>query len=312
MAGTLPLGHVGANLADHLQGRVRVHAVNPGQVHPRHLIQVGPDVEARRVPLMGLFTIGSRRFAVAAVLKPFQLGFNLPVALGNLILIHPVQLQGLGQLEDMFLPPVPLQRLGDGRLVRLDPIIAQLRQLTRIPLAAHDGLDDVHAGLAGDVADDVLELHVHLGQRLLHMLDMVGRVFHQHRSLAQVATQASDLPVGPEGARQQSVGVQLLQPLAVQHVGLAPGHVLDAPGVHQHHRKAPFFQHAEQRYPVHPRRLHDHGLHAALGQPLRQAIQVRCEGGKLLYRLLRTVGGHRDEMAGGAHVDARRIQVQLG
>ena len=43
----------------------------------------------------------------------------------------------------------------------------------------------------------------------------------QHRSLAQVATQASDLPIGPEGSRQQAVGVQLLQPLAVQHVGLA-------------------------------------------------------------------------------------------
>ena len=27
--------------------------------------------------------------------------------------------------------------------------------------------------------------------------------------------------------------MQLLQPLAVQHVGLAAGHVLDAPGVHQ-------------------------------------------------------------------------------
>ena len=72
--GAGPFGHVGANLADHLQGRVRIHAVDPGQVHSRHLIQVGPDIEARRVPLMGLFTIGSRRFAVAAVLKPFQLG----------------------------------------------------------------------------------------------------------------------------------------------------------------------------------------------------------------------------------------------
>ena len=57
---------------------------------------------------MWLFAIGRRRHTVAAVLKPFQLGFNLPVALGNLGLIHPVQLQGLGQLEDMFLPPVAL------------------------------------------------------------------------------------------------------------------------------------------------------------------------------------------------------------
>ena len=76
--------------------------------------------------------------------------------------------------------------------------------------------------------------------------------------------------------------------------------------------KAPFFQRPEQRYPVHPRRLHDHGLHTALRQPLRQAIQVCCEGGKLLYRLLCAVGGHRHEMAGGAHVNAGRVQVQLG
>ena len=35
-----------------------------------------------------------------------------------------------------------------------------------------------------------------------------------------------------------------------------------------------------------------------------------AESLKLLHRLFRAVGGHRDEMAGGAHVDARRVQVQ--
>ena len=30
------------------------------------------------------------------------------------------------------------------------------------------------------------------------------------------------------------------------------------------------------------------------------------------HRLLRPVGGHRHEMAGSAHVNARRVQVQLG
>ena len=48
--------------------------------------------------------------AAAAVGKPPHVGFDLPVALGNLGLIHPVQIQGLGQLKDVFLPPVPLQR----------------------------------------------------------------------------------------------------------------------------------------------------------------------------------------------------------
>ena len=127
------------------------------------------------------------------------MGFDFPVALGNLGVIEPVQFQGLGQLEDVFLPPVAPQRLCDGRLVGLDSGVAQLRQLHWIPLATHNGLDDFHAGLARDVADDVLQLHVHLGQGLLHVLDVVGGVFHQHGPLPQVAAQASD--ISPSGRK---------------------------------------------------------------------------------------------------------------
>ena len=47
--------------------------------------------------LAGIF---SRRFAIAAILKPLQLPFNLPVALGDLVLISPVKLQRLGQFKD--------------------------------------------------------------------------------------------------------------------------------------------------------------------------------------------------------------------
>ena len=108
MLGAGPFGHVGANLTDHLQGRVRIHAVDSGQVHSRHPVQLALGIKTGRVLLIALFAIGSRRFAVAAIFEPLQLGFNLPVALGNLILIEPVQFQGLGQLEDVFLPPVAL------------------------------------------------------------------------------------------------------------------------------------------------------------------------------------------------------------
>ena len=107
-------------------------------------------------------------------------------------------------------------------------------------------------------------------------------------------------------------GVQLLQPLAVQHVGLATRHVLDAFGVHQHHLEVPLFQHPEQGYPVHAGGLHDHGLHTALGQPVRQTVQVRREGLELSNRLCGTVGEYRHEMAVGPHVDARRVQICLG
>ena len=254
---------------------------------------------------------GARRPPLKALL-PLELGFNLQVALGDLGLVGPVKLQGLGQLEDMLLPPVPLQRLGDGLLVGLGPGISQPGQPAGIPFPLDDGFDDVHARLAGDVADHVLELHVHLGQRLLHVLDVLGGMLHQHGPLPQVAAQAADLILGPEGPRQQTVGMQLLQPLAVQHVRFPARHVLDASGVHQQHLEPALLQHAEERYPVDPGRLQDHRLHTAFGKPVGQAVQVRREGLKLPHRLLRSVGGNRCIVAAGAHVDARRVQVQQG
>ncbi len=196
MLGARPFGHVGANFADDLQRREAVHAVDPGQVHPSHPIQVGSDVEARCVALTASPAVLGGRSAIAAVLELLQLGCNLPVALGNLGVIEPVQFQGLGQLEDVLLPPMPPQRLGEGVLIRFHAWATKLRQLVGVPFAAHNSGDDVQTGLAGDVADHVLELDVHLGQRLLHVLDMMGGVPHQHGSLPQVTAQASYVRLG--------------------------------------------------------------------------------------------------------------------
>ena len=104
MLGAGPFGHVGANLADHLQGREAVHPVDAGQVHSGHAVQMALDIEAGRVLLVALFAIGSGRLAVAAVLELLQLDFDLPVALDNLALIEPVQFQGLVSTTNLPLP----------------------------------------------------------------------------------------------------------------------------------------------------------------------------------------------------------------
>ena len=266
-----------------------------------------------RVALTAPPTVGGRRPAVALVLEPLQVDFNLPVAPGNLILIEPVQLQGLGQLEDVFLPPVPLQRPGDGVVVRFHARATKLGQLAGVPFAVHDGLDNVHPGLAGDVADDVLELDVHLGQRLLHVLDMVGSVLHQHGPMPQVAAQTPDVRVWPEGSRQQSVGVQLLQPLAVQHVGLAPRHVLDATcgstSITSNPRSSSTPNRGIQYTPVDSMTTVS-TPHWANQSANRYRSAVKAANSS--HRRLRAAGGHRHEMAGGPHVDARRVQVYLG
>src|SRR3954463_4980298 len=43
-----------------------------------------------------------------------------------------------------------------------------------------------------------MELQVHLGQRLMHVLDVGGRPFEQPLALAQIAPQGRDLALGPE------------------------------------------------------------------------------------------------------------------
>ena len=79
-----------------------------------------------------------------------------------------------------------------------DPGVSELRQLAWVPFTSHDGYDDLHTGLPGDVADNVLELDVHLRQRLVHVLDMMSCILHKHRPLTQVTPQAPYLRVGSE------------------------------------------------------------------------------------------------------------------
>ena len=57
---------------------------------------------------------------------------------------------------------------------------------------------------------------------------------------------------------------------------------------------------------------HHHRLHTAFSKPLGQAVQVGGEGLKLPHRLFCPVGRNRHEMAGGAHINSCRVQIQLG
>ena len=81
--GAGPLRHVRADFADHLQGGESVNAGDAGQVYPSHPVQMCLDVEAGRVALTLPTAIVAWRPAVAAVLEPLQLGFDLLVINDN-------------------------------------------------------------------------------------------------------------------------------------------------------------------------------------------------------------------------------------
>jgi hypothetical protein len=57
-----------------------------------------------------------------------------------------------------------------------------------VALAVDDGAKDPHSRDAGDVADDVMQLDIHLHQGLLHVLDVRRGVLDQPLAMTQIGS----------------------------------------------------------------------------------------------------------------------------
>ena len=88
------------------------------------------------------------------------------------------------------------------------------------------------------VGDDVAQLDVHLRESLLHVLHLPGLTFEQHAALPPQGTQRAHRIGRAERAVQQTIRHELLQPLTIQHIGLAARDILDVPGIDQQHGEA--------------------------------------------------------------------------
>src|SRR5450759_3299507 len=118
---------------------------------------------------------------------------------------------------------------------------------------------------------------------------------------------------------QQPIGMQLLQPLAVQYVRLAPGYILQMPRIHQKDADTALFQDLVQGDPVDPGRLHRHRIHPTGFQPVGQPLQILGKNPKTAYTLFVAVWRHgyidllpTDINPGGIRVDLiQRIHHDL-
>lgn len=104
--------------------------------------------------------------------------------------------------------------------------------------------------------------------------------------------------------------MQIPQPLAVLHVGLAARHVFDVPGIDQTDGDARFLQHLGQGDPIYPGRLHREGVDPALAQPRDQGAQLIGEGAETTHRGDVPVRWHRHVDLARADVGARRVGLQ--
>lgn len=114
--------------------------------------------------------------------------FDLDVALRHQLLVVAIRAQGLPQCEDMLRPVIADQGLADGDFRRVNPPVAQGRQFGGVSLARENGIEDREAGHSREVADHVMQLQIHLIQRLLHALDVGGGGLNETLAMAEQRT----------------------------------------------------------------------------------------------------------------------------
>ncbi len=303
------LAHVGAYFCEECQGCLDAHAFDGGQVDP----ELGEEVLTHRL-LWRLDALFDRRRgrSVAAIFQRTHVFVDLLFALAHELLVEAPRLEGLAQGEEVLLAPVAQQRLGDLGLALLAAGVAVAGEHPGVALARHDCVEDREAGDPGDVGDGVVQLHVHLIERLLDAQEVVAAGAHEALAVAHQGTHRADCGGRPEGCVEQSHAVQVLQPLAVLHVTLAPWHVLDMARVDQADLEAAALQDLEKRDPVDPGGLHRYGGDLTGSEPICQCLEILGEGSEVAHRLRVAIRGHRHVVDRGPEVDAGGVGVHLG
>ncbi|HYH37991.1 MAG TPA: hypothetical protein VD860_07195, partial [Azospirillum sp.] len=138
--------------------------------------------------------------------KPLQDGLDASITGRDLFLVGIKQFQRLGQGEDMFLPIIADQGSLNGLRRGATAPISVGGQHRRFTLAIDEGADDLHVGDTREISDDMVELQVHLHQRLLHVLNVRGGIVEQAFAVPEVGAQRGDFARWPEAATQQPVG----------------------------------------------------------------------------------------------------------
>ena len=90
---------------------------------------------------------------------------------------------------------------------------------------------------------------------------------------------------------EQAIGHELLDPLAVQHVRLAPGDFSDVARIDQQHRETARFHQFEQGDPVHAGGFHGDGVDFAGCEPLSNALRATVKLGNSRIGLSSRSGG---------------------
>src|SRR5215470_4309972 len=91
----------------------------------------------------------------------------------------------------MLRPVIAFESFGDFLAWTLHTLVTQLSKRDRIPFALENGIQNSLAADPGDIAQNVMDLDVHLAERLLHVHDVLGSHLQQTTAMT---------PQRPDGA----------------------------------------------------------------------------------------------------------------
>ena len=190
------------------RGHIRTQAVDLSQVDAEQGIQSFSDIKLQTIGGVPLLDPRwrQRRLGCGGIGTQLrQCSLDFVVAFGHLNLVEVIPGQSLRQGEHVFALVVAHQGLADGLGRSLAAHVSIPGQLLGVGVARNDGPDDAQPRRTGHIRHHVVELHVHLRQRLLHVLN-VGRGVVQQPSVQR--TPLAHAPL--QGA--SNTGIELRMP----------------------------------------------------------------------------------------------------
>jgi hypothetical protein len=221
--------------------------------------------------------------------------------------------EGWGEREDMCRPVIPLQRLGHGVLRGCKARVPRRGSGLRIACSRHKSADKAPPRQAGHITADVMQVEMHLVQRLVQVLTMLDRHLEQIVSMAEEPAEPANVLRRAKRRRPYPITMELLppSPIAASRFGAARD-MRDMAGVAQGNRTPAGLEDLQERHPVYACGGHRHRGDTTGRSPIRQPRQVAGNRATFLHRLGIAVGGHTDPMLLGSHLDAGGMRVEHG
>ena len=236
-----------------------------GEINAAEAVKFGADIKGRFVALS--FAMAGRgrweRMGWWLGVEGGEVLLYLFIALVNEVLIVLPSAEGLLEHEEVFWPPIPLKAASDGVAGSFDPMVLQGREFLGIAFAGEDGLENEQAGDAGEIADDIVNLNIHLSECLVQVSHVIGGVTNEIVTVTKQGAHRANLLGRTEAGSEKTDGVKILEPLTIADVRFAAGDILGVTCVDKADFQTSGFEDLKERDPVNSGGFHGDGFNSA-------------------------------------------------